>query len=181
MREQIKSSLFSSFTNCLLFADVCDLMWFTLDFSFLLSWVSCQLELALTRLRLVRSCTQTHSANCRLVLYTPDQNHREDDCGFNGQRKQRGPQKQTQTLRHFNKYTKSPPWSRMNRFPHLGFKSRLVSLNKCFIQTFVYEMAENPKWRPWLRFQRDMTIQRRNYMCCNALLIILAMRHAECL
>lgn len=62
---------------------------------FLLSWVSCQLEIALTRLRLVRSRTQTHSANCRLVLHTPDQNHREDDCGFNGQRKQRGPQKQT--------------------------------------------------------------------------------------
>lgn len=61
-----------------------------------------------------------------------------------------------------------------HRLPHLGLKSRLVPFfKKCFIQTLVSEMVENPKWRPWLRFQRDMTIQRCNYMCCNALLIIL--------
>lgn len=114
-------------------------------FSFLLSLVACQLEIAPTRLRPVHSCTQSHSANCRLVRYTPDQNHREDDCGFNGQREQRGPQKQNQTLRHLNKYTKSPSWHRMNRLPHLGFKPRLLSLNKCFIHTFVCKMAAKPK------------------------------------
>lgn len=67
-----------------------------------------------------------------------------------------------------------------HRLPHLGLKSRLVSL-KCFIQTLLNEMVENPKWRPRLRFQGDMTIQDGNYMCRNALLIILVRRHIEAL
>lgn len=68
-----------------------------------------------------------------------------------------------------------------HRLKHLGLKSCLVSLNKCFIQTLVSEMVENPKWRLSLRFQMDMTIQSCNYMCCNALLIILVQRHIESL
>ncbi len=134
-----------------------------------------------TCLRLVRSRTQTHSANCRLVLHTPHQNHRQDGCGFNGQRKQRGPQKQTQTLKQDDKYTDSPLRSRINTNTNFALKSCLVSLNKCLIQTLANEMVENPKWRPWLRFQRDMTIQCCNYMCCNALLIILVQRHTKSL
>lgn len=34
-------------------------------------------------------------------------------------------------------------------------------------------MVENLKWRPWLRFWRDMTIQSSNYMCRNVLGIIM--------
>lgn len=105
-------------------------------FSFLLSLVACQLEIAPTRLRLVHSCTQSHSANCRLVRYTPDQNHREDDCGFNGQREQRGPQKQNQTLRHFNKYPKSPSWRRMNRLPHLFIQTMSALFKQMFYTHF---------------------------------------------
>lgn len=170
-------SMYKLFTFCVrcVWSDVV----YTLNFSFCFwSLTFCQLEaccLTLTHLRLVHSPTQTHSANCWLVLHTPDQNHRQDDCGFIGQRKQRCPQKQTQTLKHCEKYTNSPLWSRINKNTDLHTLDwhHVWGLSKFFIQTLVSEMVENPKWRPWLRFQRDMTIQCCNYMCCNALWIIL--------
>lgn len=143
-------------------------------------------RITLTRLRLVRSRTQAHSANCRPVLHTPDRNHRQDGCGFDGQRQQRGPRKQTHTPRCCHKYTRltsveqnkqkaqsHTPWTETTS----GLFKQVFFLFFFFFQTWVSEMVEKPKWRPWLRFQRDMTIQCCNYMCCNALWITLVHRH----
>lgn len=157
MRKQINNLVFffSCFLLCLLFADVCDLMWFPLKSS---SFYAAPGSLpagglrsprciTLTRLRLVRSRTQTHSANCRLVLHTPDRNHRQDDCGFNGQRKQSGPQKQMYTPRCCHKYTRltSVEQNKQKRsLTHLGLKPRLVSLNKFFF--FFLSKLESVKW-----------------------------------
>lgn len=87
----------------------------------------------------------------------------------------------TKTLWLTHKFTSTAQDKQKHRLPHLGLKSCLLSSNKCFTQTSASEMVENPKWRPWLRFQRDMTIQHCNYMCCNAPLIMMVQRHIELL
>lgn len=170
----------------------CGFQWNSLFFFlFLLSWAFCQEGgrrsprwITLTRLRLVRSRTQTHSANCRLALRTPDRKPQAGWLWLRWSEKAERSTKtnsNTKTLWSTHKFTSTAQDKQKHRLPHLGLKSCLLSSNKCFTQTSASEMVENPKWRPWLRFQRDMTIQHCNYMCCNAPLIMMVQRHIELL
>lgn len=87
---------FSSFIKCLLFADVGDLMQQATK-SVPFCWTGCFAKCRLLW-QIWSSCTLVHRAtvqNCRPVLCTSHKNHREDGCGFNGQREQRGLQKKT--------------------------------------------------------------------------------------
>lgn len=161
-------------------------------FFFLLSWASCQREAVALPVELLwhvwGSCALVHRPTVQTAAWSSTlqtKNHRQADCGFDGQRKHRGPQKQTQTLRRYDRHTNSPLRCRINKntdFHTLDW-NHVCSLqtSDLYIQTSASEMVENPKWRPWLRFQRDMTIQRCNYMCCNAPLIIMVQRHIELL
>lgn len=69
-------------------------------------------------------------------------------------------------------------WSERHKNPERDKSHRATHLQRepaaSQTQTPASEMVENPKWRPWLRFERDMTIRRCNYMCSNALWIMLA-------
>lgn len=61
----------------------------------------------------------------------------------------------------------------------VGLRSHLAAFTNNSVQTPLSEMVENPKWRPWLRFEEDMTIRSGNYTSSNALRITLAQNHSN--
>lgn len=94
--------------------------------------------ITLTRLRLVRSRTQTHSANCRLVLHTPDQKPQAGWLWLRWSEKAQRSTKansNTKTLWSTHKFTSTLQDKQKHRLPHLGLKSCLLSSNKWFIHT----------------------------------------------
>lgn len=92
------------------------------------------------------SCALVHRPTVQTAAWPSalqTENHRQDDCGFDGQRKQRGPRKQTQTPRRYDRRTNSPPRRRINK--NTDFHT-LDWNHVCSLQTSALHKLQRVKW-----------------------------------
>lgn len=99
-------------------------------------------------------------------------NHRTDDCGFDGQRAEVRGRRGSEV----NTMSNSDTVGKINKMDGGTQGAGREHLEAQITEKLCRKQAKwwkNPKWRLGLRFQGDMTKLGCNYICCNALVIVL--------